>query len=112
MIAQVTDEMVWNQIVARAWCDEELMRRLLEEPEAVMAENDIEVPYGMEIEVVLGSEVKVEEFNCTRRFTLPASPSHELVEEDLAGGAVSYCYSAVCGRCAACGCRCYCYCRC
>jgi hypothetical protein len=112
MIAHVTDEMVWNQIVACAWCDEDLMRRLLEEPEAVLAENDVEIPRGMRVEVVLGCEVKVEEFHDTRRFILPAGPSHELIEEDLAGGAVAYCYSAACGRCAACGCRCYCSCRC
>jgi len=29
MIAQVSEELLWNQIVARAWCDEDFMNRLL-----------------------------------------------------------------------------------
>jgi hypothetical protein len=110
MIAQISEELVWSQIVARAWSDEEFMHHLLSDPKSVLAEHDLEVPPGMEVEVVLGTEVKVEEFDSVRRFVLPASPSHELVEEDLVGGAVAYCYSYACGYCGACGCRCYCRC--
>jgi hypothetical protein len=106
MIAQISEELVWGQIVARAWCDEDLMERLLSDPRTVLAEHDLEVPPGTEVEVVLGTEVKVEDSDTVRRFILPASPSHELMEEDLAGGAVAYC--AACGRCGACGCRCRC----
>ena len=106
MIAQISEELVWGQIVARAWCDEDLMERLRSDPRAVLAEHDLDVPPGTQVEVVLGTEVKVDDTDTVRRFILPASPSHELMEEDLAGGAVAYC--AACGRCGACGCRCRC----
>jgi hypothetical protein len=108
MIAQVSEEMVWSQIVARAWCDEDFMKRLLSNPREVLAEHDLEGPPGTEVEVVLGTEVKVDDTDTVRRFILPASPSHELTEEDLAGGAVAWCGSAGCGACGACGCRCRC----
>jgi hypothetical protein len=106
MIAQISEELVWGQIVARAWCDEDLMERLLSDPSAVLAEHDLDVPPGTQVEVVLGTEVKVDDTDTVRRFILPANPPHELIEEDLAGGAVAYC--AACGRCGACGCRCRC----
>lgn len=108
MIAQISEELVWSQIVARAWCDEGFMKRLLSDPRPVLAEHDLEVPAGTEVEVVLGTEVKVDDIDTVRRFILPASPSHELTEEDLVGGAVAYCYSGACGRCGGCGCRCRC----
>jgi hypothetical protein len=63
------------------------------------------VPPGTEVEVVLGTEVEVDDTDSVRRFVLPASPPDELMEEDLVGGAVAYC---ACGRCGACGCRCRC----
>ena len=106
MIAQLSEDLLWSQIVARAWCDEGFMKRLLSDPRSVLAEHDLEVPPGTEVEVVLGTEVKVDDTDTVRRFILPANPPHELIEEDLAGGAVAYC--AACGRCGACGCRCRC----
>jgi hypothetical protein len=108
MIAQMSEELVWSQIVARAWCDEGVMKRLLSDPRSVLAEHDLEVPPDTEVEVVLGPEVRVDDTDAVRRFVLPASPSHELEEEDLVGGAVSWCASGACGRCGACGCRCRC----
>ena len=108
MIAQMSEELVWSQMVARAWCDEDFMKRLLSDPRAVLAEHDLEVPPGTEVEVVLGTEVKVDDTDTVRRFILPASPSHELTEEDLVEGAVAYCYCGACGRCGGCGCRCRC----
>jgi hypothetical protein len=105
MIAQLSEELVWSQIVARAWCDDGFMRRLLSDPRAVLAEHDLEVPPGMEVEVVLGTEVKVDDADAVRRFVLPAGPSHELTEEDLVGDPVAWCCGA-CGRCGGCGCRC------
>jgi hypothetical protein len=107
MIAQLSEELVWSQIVARAWCDEDFMQRLLSDPRAVLAENDLEVPPGTEVEVVLGTEVKVEA-DAVRRFVLSAGPPDELTEEDLTGGAVAYCSCGACGRCGGCGCRCRC----
>ena len=49
MIAQLSEELVWSQIVARAWCDEGFMKRLLSDPRAVLAEHDLEVPPGTEV---------------------------------------------------------------
>jgi hypothetical protein len=108
MIAQLSEELVWSQIVAQAWCDEGFMQRLLSEPRAVLAEHDLDVPPGTEVEVALGTEVRVDDADTVRRFILPASPSHELEEEELPGGTVAYCACGACGRCGACGCRCRC----
>jgi hypothetical protein len=108
MIAQLSEELVWSQIVARAWCDEGFMKRLLSDSRSVLAEHDLEVPPGTDVEVVLGNEVKVDDIDTVRRFILPASPSHELMEEDLVGGPVAYCSCGACGACGACGCRCRC----
>ena len=109
MIAQLSEELVWGQIVARAWCDEGFMKRLLSDPREVLAEHDLEVPPGTEVEVVLGTEVKVDDTDTGRRFVLPAGPSQDLIEEDLVGDVVAYCGACgACGRCGACGCRCRC----
>ena len=108
MIAQLSEELVWGQIVARAWCDEDFMRRLLSDPTAVLAEHDLEVPPGMEVEVVPGTEVTVDDRGAVRRFVLPASPPHELTEEGLVGDVLAYCACGACGRCGGCGCRCRC----
>jgi hypothetical protein len=106
MIQQMSEELLWSQIVARAWCDEGVMKRLLSDPRAVLAEHDLEVPEGMEVEVVLGKEIKVEDTDRVRHFILPGSPPADLTEEDLVGGAVAYC--AACGGCGCGGCRrCY-----
>jgi hypothetical protein len=72
MIAQIPEEMVWSQIVARAWCDEAFMKRLLSDPREVLAEHDLEVLPGTDVEVVLGTDVKVEDTDSGRRFILPA----------------------------------------
>ena len=108
MIAQLSEEMVWSQIVARAWCDEGFMKRLLSDPRSVLAEHDLEVPPGTQVEVALGTEVRVDGTDTVRRFILPARPSHELEEEELAGGTVAWCACGACGRCGGCGCRCRC----
>ena len=108
MIAQLSEELVWGQIVARAWCDEGFMKRLLSDPRSVLAEHDLEVPPGTEVEVVLGTEVKVDETDTVHRFILPPLPPGDLIDEDLGGGAVAWCACGACGRCGGCGCRCRC----
>jgi hypothetical protein len=109
MITQLSEELVWNQIVARAWCDEDFMKRLLSDPRAVLVEYDLQVPPGADVEVIMGTEVKVDDTDTVRRFILPARPSSELMEEELLGDPVAYyCRCAASGRCGACGCRCRC----
>jgi hypothetical protein len=106
MIQQISEDLLWSQIVARAWCDGGLMKRLLSNPRDVLSEHGLEVPEDMEVRVEEGAEVKVEEDD--RRvchFILPVNPPDELTDEDLDGRAVAWC-----GWCGRCGCRCRCYC--
>ena len=42
----------WGRVVARAWTDEAFKRRLLAEPKAVLQEQGIAVPAGVEVRVV------------------------------------------------------------
>ncbi|HTU16579.1 MAG TPA: hypothetical protein VMG10_00835 [Gemmataceae bacterium] len=108
MIQRISEDLLWSQIVARAWHDEDFMQRLLSDPRAVLAEYDLEGPPGSEVAVEIGPEVKVEDTGKVRRFMLPARPAEEVAIEDLSGSAVAYCWCGVCGRCGACGCRCRC----
>jgi hypothetical protein len=104
MIQHISADLLWSQIVARAWSDEGLMKRLLSNPREVLSEQDLEVPEDMEIQVEEGTEVKlVEDGNGVRHFILPVNPPDELTEEDLDGRAVAWC-----GWCGGCGCRCRC----
>jgi hypothetical protein len=104
MIRQISEDLLWGQIVARAWCDERIMKRLLSDPRDVLSEHGLEVPEGTEVKVEEGTEVKVvEDADTVLRFILPVSPPDELTEEDLVGHAVSWC-----GWCGGCGCRCRC----
>jgi hypothetical protein len=74
MIQETSEDLLWGQIVARAWCDEGLMRRLQSDPRNVLAEQGMELPEGMEVQVVEGEEVKVEDTDMVRRVMLPFSP--------------------------------------
>jgi hypothetical protein len=103
MIQRISEDLLWSQIVARAWCDEGLMKRLRSDPRAMLAEYGLEVPPGIEVQVEEGTEVKVEDAHTVRHFILLASPPDELAEEDLVGGTVAWC-----GACGGCGCRCRC----
>jgi hypothetical protein len=115
MIQQMSGELLWSQIVARAWCDEDVMKRLLADPRAVLTEGGLEVPEGTEVQVAEGEEVKVEAGDKVLHLILPVSPPGELAEEDLFGGAVAWCGCGACRRCACgacgacgrCGCRCW-----
>jgi hypothetical protein len=110
MIQPISEELLWSQIVARAWCDEALMRRLRSEPRSVLAEHDMEVPEGMEVQVVEGAEVAVvEDRDSVRYLALPDCPPDDLSEEDLTVSPLAGCFSAACvacGACARCACRC------
>ena len=112
MIQQMSEDLLWSQVVARAWCDEAFMKRLLSDPRSVLAEHGMEVPEGMEVKVEEDDEVKVEDADQVRRFTFTLCPPDELTDEDLLGGAVAWwCGGCVaCGACGRCACRCACRC--
>jgi hypothetical protein len=113
MVQQISDDLLWSRLVARAWCDEAVMRRLLSSPRDVLAEHGMEAPEGVALEVVEGEEVKVEDAGAVRRFTFTVTPPDELTDEDLIGSPVAQCFSGWCGACARCGrCACRCACRC
>jgi hypothetical protein len=46
----------WAKIVATAWADEDYKQRLLEDPASVLTEEGMEVPEGIELNVVEASE--------------------------------------------------------
>jgi hypothetical protein len=113
MIRKISEDLLWGQIVARAWCDEAFMKRLRSGPREVLVENGMDVPDGMEVEVVEGEEAAVGGTDTVRLFTIPASPPDELTDEDLFGAPMAQCFCAVCAACARCGrCACRCACRC
>ena len=47
----------WSHVVAQVWADEKLKSRLLDNPAAVLRENGIEVPAGVEIRVVENTDI-------------------------------------------------------
>jgi hypothetical protein len=108
MTTQHSEEMVWSQIVAKSWCDDDFMNRLLTEPRDVLAEHDLQVDPGMDVEIVQGDVLKVNGTATVRRFVMPPKPEYELADDELVGDIWAYCYSAACGRCGGCACRCRC----
>src|SRR5271166_3573589 len=115
MIQRASDDLLWSQIVARAWCDDAVMRRLQSDPRAVLAEHSLDVPGDTVVKVLEGSEAMVLETSLgERHFILPAKPPEVFTEDEFDGGAVSWCgcaacgacrASGACGACGACGCR-------
>ena len=73
----------YGQLIAKAWTDEEFKARLLADPKAAMKEVGMDVPEGMEVEVVESTQEKA-------YLVIPAKPGPgELSDEDLdkvAGG--------------------------
>lgn len=47
---------MWAKLVAKAWDDEDLKRRLLDDPRSVMEENGLPIPPGMNVKVVQNDE--------------------------------------------------------
>ena len=58
----------WARLVARAWTDETLKNRLLENPGAVLKEHGIDIPPGMDVRVVESTDKTV-------YVRLPAKPA-------------------------------------
>ncbi|HVX15482.1 MAG TPA: NHLP leader peptide family RiPP precursor [Pirellulales bacterium] len=100
-LEQNTWQKAWGKLVARAWSDDDFKQRLIDDPAAVLAEEGIEVPAGIELKVV-------EDTDDVCHLVLPPSPAGEFVDEDLSPTAGLYCYSGGCGACGcgACGCGC------
>lgn len=85
----------WGMLVAEVWADEDLKRRLIADPASVLQEYGIEVPQGVELNVV-------EDTDQVRHLILPPSPSDDLSDEDLTASPSMYCW--LCGGCGRCGC--------
>jgi hypothetical protein len=68
--------MHWVQIVLQAWADEAFKKRLLANPTAVLKENGIPVPDGIEIKAVENTSTVV-------YLTLPAKPEAAVSKEVL-----------------------------
>ena len=66
----------YAKIIAQAWVDEEFKKRLIEDPEAVLKENGIEIPEGMTVKVVEKKENEIQ-------IPLPAKPSQTGSVEEL-----------------------------
>jgi hypothetical protein len=65
-----------RRIVAKAWMDEGFKQRLLADPAAVLKEEGVETPPGIEVRVVANTETVF-------HFVLPVRPSRELSDEKL-----------------------------
>ncbi len=87
----------WGLLVAKAWADEGLKQRLIADPAAMLGENGIEVPFGIEVRLV-------EDSPNVRHLVLPASPADDLTDEDLGPSAGYDSFSGLCGGCGRCGC--------
>ncbi|HEY2250850.1 MAG TPA: NHLP leader peptide family RiPP precursor [Planctomycetaceae bacterium] len=89
----------WGMLLAEVWADDDLKRRLISDPAAVLQEYGIEVPADVELKLV-------EDTDQVRHLVLPASPADELSDEDLGSSPSMYCYSGFSGHCGRCGCGC------
>ena len=79
----------WSQLVAQAWADQKFKQRLLDDPKAVLREQGIKVPAGVEVRVVEPTEKLL-------YFLLPPKPADvtELTSSQLTGVA-----GGVAGKC-------------
>ena len=71
-----------NTLIAACWKDDALKQRFLSDPHAVLAEHGMDVPEGMNVNVV-------ENTDNTVHVTLPAAPENmgELSDDELANAA-------------------------
>ncbi len=77
MEAELCAGKTWAAIVAKAWADEGYKRRLMADPRAVLAEEGVLLPAGMEVTVV----------EATERHRWLVLPPKRAGEETLAEGA-------------------------
>ena len=71
-----------NTLIAACWKDDALKQRFLSDPHAVLAEHGMDVPEGMNVNVVENTDTTV-------HVTLPAAPTAngDLSDEELANAA-------------------------
>ena len=77
----------WGQVVARAWSDEAFKRRLLAEPGAVLREQGLEIPAGVDVRMMEDTATAVHLVLPPR----PPSVSRDLSDEELERVAGGYC---------------------
>ena len=72
-------------LFAACWKDDALKQRFMNDPKSVLAEYDIDVPDGMDVNVVENSDN-------TAHITMPMAPEghHELSDEELSAAAGGY----------------------
>jgi hypothetical protein len=68
----------WGEIVSKAWSDEGFKKRLISEPAAILKENALEIPPGVQVKVVENTD------KVLHLVLPPKASSHELSEADLA----------------------------
>jgi hypothetical protein len=81
------------ELFAACWKDEALKARFMNDPKAVLAEYDMPVPDGMNVNVVENAD------NCVH-ITMPVAPDghHELSDEELSAAAGSSSPLGTCQR--------------
>jgi hypothetical protein len=91
--AQQEQARKYGQVVAKAWADEAFKQRLLAEPATVLREQGIELPDGLEVQVVENTEQRA-------YLVLPKPPQGELsvTELDQASGGTCGC-ACTCQNC-------------
>ena len=83
------------QLFAACWKDEALKQRFMADPKAVLAEYGMDVPDGMDVNVV-------ENTDNTMHITMPAPPSGgmDLSDDELISAAGGYAYTDTVSGCA------------
>jgi len=92
-------EIKWELLVADAWADPELKKRLIADPATVLKERGLKPPAGITLKVVESTE-------SVQYLVLPPKPAGgELSEEQLESVAGGYCCGGCfgCAGCAGCG---------
>jgi len=89
----------YGQMMAKVWSDPAFKQRLMTDTRAVLQEQGIEVPAGLEVRPVEQSQ----QLLC---FPIPAAPSNEISDEQLqqiAGGATASTAGTAGSGCCVCG---------